>query len=128
MFRLHTGSAVISIALLATGCDGEFCMSSMRPRCEGQLLVYCPGGWGTLDMTTERTDCSAQGEHCVNTDFYGTGNREGSCMKSLGACDPQHYRRECHPGAAPAWGSFLECIGGQLFASGPSCSTSTTPD
>src|SRR5262249_5364296 len=108
-------------------CDAELCRTPQNLRCEGDVLAYCPGGWGNIDFTVDRTDCRTEGKRCVQVDI--NGERQPMCMEPYGACDPNAFHGECRRyNPETETGKLLECIAGQQFATGPSCTVPATLD
>ena len=121
-----THSAVLVLSLLTFACKEELCIGSAPPRCEGDVRVYCPGGWGTLDITRDREDCRAAGQYCGT--YEQPDSPGASCLPSLGACtaDPDPARCEPDTPGAPR-GNLLRCQNGRLLAVGLRCDVAVAP-
>ena len=102
-------------------------MGPRNMRCEGDVLVRCPGGWGNIDFTVERDDCRKVGERCIQ--YVLNGFREPWCVAPAGTCDANTHAARCvaEEGRGDSeWGKQLECIRGELFVSGPECRLEAT--
>lgn len=134
--RVHQVRALASclaLSCLLSGCDlsvwdwidvffgdgKDICFLRRWPsRCEGDVLVACPGGWMTIDAKMHRTDCRATDQYCVAVDM-GWG-REPYCSDSKGDCDVTTFSSYCEP-YGDAYGSMTVCERGKIFATGAQC-------
>jgi hypothetical protein len=88
--------AVFVGCLLLLACDKrERCfLGAAEPRCEGDVLLHCPGGWlGGFSLDLQQQDCPLQGQSCRS--LAREGNWTG-CVTVLGRCDPETFQPFCH--------------------------------
>jgi hypothetical protein len=113
----------LTLALLLVACDGEWCVAGNVGglACEGDLLVSCPGGWGTIAFRAERIDCRAEGKYCGDNTSPESGKR-AFCLPSLGACDEKSFVPYCKPhDAGSSQGTLVVCRHGQSLEAGGYC-------
>ncbi|HEY3493558.1 MAG TPA: hypothetical protein VGK73_02685 [Polyangiaceae bacterium] len=119
-------AAAVILAFVAFGCDKkELCIGSPPPRCEGNVRAYCPGGWGTIDITRNRENCGSK--------FCGTFEdpvSEGAeCLSSLGPCTESPESPRCVADErGGSVGRRVRCQNGQLLGVGELCDLPNEPD
>lgn len=123
--QLMLGLAYAVQALTIVGCE-ENCYTGPRvDRCEGDVRVYCPGGWlRSAPFRPERDDCGKRKQRCVG---LFPENYTTMCMAPLGTCKAEGFVSRCHPYSPnSATGSMTTCINGEELANGDSCELKPT--
>lgn len=111
---------LITLAVVLSACDKECFPSKVGGvRCDGNTLIFCPGGRMNFDGRHKKIDCSAKSQVCAAYDNSSSGYW---CVDPLGTCNSKTFTPYCYvaPADAPN-GHQVKCKDGKQIATGPWC-------